>query len=63
MDLFAERITDAAAGRNISELADIVGIHRATFYRYFNGYSTPTLELAARIADELGVTVAYLAGE
>ena len=63
MNPFADRLTEALAGRNISRVAEACDIHRASLHRYMNGDSTPNLEIAVIIAGELGVTVGWLVGE
>jgi DNA-binding XRE family transcriptional regulator len=59
MDVFdanAERLgalTDAAK-------ADLIGVDRATMWRYRNGHLTPSLDRALSIANLFGLTVEEL---
>lgn len=45
------------------ELAKSVGIHPNILGRYERGETTPNIEMAAKLADALGVSVDYLIGK
>ena len=51
--------------KNISqqELADMIGVNQGCISMYENGQRSPRLEIAAKIAAALGVTVDDLIGE
>lgn len=44
------------------ELAEKVGIHPNVLGRYERGEATPSVEMAVKIADALGVSLDYLVG-
>ncbi len=62
---FGERLRAAreAAGLTQAELADTAGIHRVDVNRYERGKFEPSLSVAFRLADALGVRVDDLRGE
>lgn len=45
---------------NRSKTADYIGIDRETLRKYERGEATPSLKVAARIAEYYGVTIDYL---
>jgi len=45
------------------ELAEKVGIHNNVLGRYERGEATPSVEMAAKLADALGVSLDYLVGK
>lgn len=51
------------AGLSLSQLSQLSGISKAHLVRLENRGGNPSLEILARIADALGVTVADLLGE
>lgn len=50
-------------GISQSELANIAGIHANVLGRYERGEATPSVEMAAKLADALGVSLDYLIGK
>lgn len=59
-------IFDAAAKRaganDETARAELVGVDRATLWRWRNGRNSPALDTAARIAETLGVSLNELTG-
>jgi transcriptional regulator with XRE-family HTH domain len=45
------------------ELAKMVGIHPNVLGRYERGEATPSVDMAAKLADALGVSLDYLIGK
>ncbi|MFK6999648.1 helix-turn-helix domain-containing protein [Flavobacterium oreochromis] len=62
---FGEKITQLKKAKNLSQiaLADATGISRDAISKYERGDAIPSVEYAKRIADVLGVSLDYLAGE
>ncbi|PWG78002.1 helix-turn-helix domain-containing protein [Pararcticibacter amylolyticus] len=62
---FGTRLTTIRKEHKISqgELAQKVGIHSNVLGRYERGEATPSVEMAAKIADVLGVSLDYLLGK
>ena len=62
--LFGERLQKARKDRKISqdELAKILGVHAPIIGRYERGEVKPSIEVATKIADALGVSLDYLTG-
>lgn len=65
MNRFPEKLRDAraAAGLNQTELSERAGVSRRSVFAYENGHSFPRRSVLRRIADALGVTVAYLTND
>lgn len=59
---FGERIAAARHERGLSQraLADMLGIEYASLHRYENNKIVPSVKIAARIAEALGVTIDFL---
>lgn len=59
---FGARLKALRIGENLSQqaLADAAGTHADSIVKLENGSRYPSLELACRIADALGVTVLHL---
>lgn len=51
------------AGRTQAELAQVMDVTEATVSRWANGIGDPEVKILKKLAKELGVTVAHLAGE
>ncbi len=47
---------------SVSELARRLGVDRSNIYHYLRGDYDPKIEMVEKMADALGVSVAYLAG-
>lgn len=64
-DLFGQRLTERrrASGLSQQELADVFGTSPSTIGKYERGKMKPSIEAAARLAQLLDTTVAYLLGE
>ena len=62
MELIKIREYRKAAKVTQDDLAEKLGVNRATVSKYETGAISPTLEQAQRIADILGVTLAELLG-
>lgn len=62
--LFGERLLKARKDRKISqdELAKSLGVHAPIIGRYERGEVNPSIEVATKIADSLGVSLDYLTG-
>ncbi len=62
--LFGERLTLARKKRKVSqeELAKRLGVHAPILGRYERNEVKPSIEVAANIADALGVSLDYLTG-
>lgn len=62
---FGARLTIVRKDKKIaqSELAVMVGIHVNVLGRYEREEATPSVEVAAKIADALGVSLDYLVGK
>lgn len=62
---FAERLAYARKQRKIkqADLGKLVGTSGDIIGKYERGENTPSIEVAARIADALGVTLDYLVKE
>jgi transcriptional regulator with XRE-family HTH domain len=62
---FGEKITQLKKAKNLSQiaLAEATGISRDAISKYERGDAVPSVEYAKRIADVLGVSLDYLAGE
>jgi transcriptional regulator with XRE-family HTH domain len=62
--LFGERLLKARKERKISqdELAKRLGVHAPIIGRYERGEVNPSIEVATKIADTLGVSLDYLTG-
>lgn len=62
---FGEKITQLKKIKNLSQiaLAEATGISRDAISKYERGDAVPSVEYAKRIADVLGVSLDYLAGE
>jgi len=62
--LFGERLTLVRKKRKVSqdELAKRLGVHAPIIGRYERGEVKPSIEVAAKIADALGVSLDFLAG-
>jgi transcriptional regulator with XRE-family HTH domain len=61
---FPARLRHLRATRKLSQqaLADAVGINRMSVNHYEHGNRTPSIDVAARLAEVLGVTVDELLG-
>lgn len=61
----SERLVTLRKEKKIAqgELAKKVGIHPNILGRYERGETTPKIEMAAQLADALGVSVDYLIGK
>jgi transcriptional regulator with XRE-family HTH domain len=57
---FQYRLAKIINQQNITRLYKITGLSRATLYLYMNGKSIPTLPKLALIAQECGVSLAWL---
>jgi transcriptional regulator with XRE-family HTH domain len=62
--LFAQRLLQARKKRKMSqeELAKMLGVHSPIVGRYERGEVKPSIEVAAKIAEALGVSLDYLTG-
>ena len=62
---FGEKITQLKKAKNLSQiaLAEATGISRDAISKYERGDAIPSVEYAKRIADVLGVSLDYLAGD
>jgi transcriptional regulator with XRE-family HTH domain len=62
---FGEKITQLKKAKNLSQiaLAEATGISRDAISKYERGDAVPSVEYAKRIADVLGVSLDYLAGD
>lgn len=62
--LFAQRLLQARKKRKMSqeELAKMLGVHSPIVGRYERGEVKPSVEVAAKIAEALGVSLDYLVG-
>lgn len=62
--LFGERLQKARKERKVSqdELAKMLGVHAPIIGRYERGEVKPSIEVAAKIADALDVSLDYLTG-
>lgn len=62
---FGEKITQLKKAKNLSQiaLAEATGISRDAISKYERGDAIPSVDYAKRIADVLGVSLDYLAGE
>lgn len=62
--LFGERLTKAQKDRKVSqeELAKTLGVHAPIIGRYERGEVKPSIEVAANIAEAIGVSLDYLTG-
>ena len=62
MDKFSEKlkIVRTAVGISQTDLAVRIGVSRRSIFAYENGHSVPRKNVLRKIANELGVTVAYL---
>ena len=62
--LFGERLQRIRKEREVSqeELAKRLGVHAPIIGRYERGEVKPSVEVAAKIADALGVSLDYLTG-
>jgi len=61
----SNRLVNLRKEKKISqgELAEKVGIHNNVLGRYERGEATPSVDMAAKIADALGVSLDYLIGK
>ena len=50
-------------GISQTELGNIAGIHPNVLGRYERGEATPSVDMAAKLADALGVSLDYLVGK
>ncbi len=64
MASFGDKITSLRKQKNISqtELAELSGASREAIGKYERGEAAPSIDVAKRIADVLGVTLDFLAG-
>lgn len=62
---FSSRITALRKEKKIAqgELAKMIGIHANVLGRYEREEATPSIEMAAKLSDALGVSVDYLIGK
>ena len=62
--LFAQRLLQARKKRKMSqeELAKLLGVHSPIVGRYERGEVKPSIEVAAKIAEALGISLDYLTG-
>lgn len=62
--LFGQRLLQARKKRKMSqeELAKMLGVHSPIVGRYERGEVKPSIEVAAKIAEALGVSLDYLTG-
>lgn len=62
---FAKRLADVRKEKGFSqgELAGKLGIHANVLGRYERGEANPSIEMAARIADVLDISLDYLVGK
>lgn len=62
---FSNRLTSLRKQRKIAqgELAKTVGIHANVLGRYERGEANPSIEMASKLADALGVSLDYLVGK
>ena len=62
--MLAKRLKAARekAGKSQDQVAKAVGVTQAAYSYFENGYKTPTLPVAKRIAAALGVSLDYLVG-
>ena len=61
----SNRLVNLRKEKKISqgELAEKVGIHNNVLGRFERGEATPSVDMAAKIADALGVSLDYLIGK
>lgn len=61
-DGFAQRLRDLRQQRGFkqTELAQLAGVNNGNLSRYERGSAQPSAEVLRRLADSLGVSVAYL---
>lgn len=59
---FKERLSNLSNKKNYSqeELSELIGVSRSTLQEYLEGRSTPKLNIARKLAKELGVSLDYL---
>ena len=64
MSLFSERLRELRTkkGKTQQEMADLVGVNRATYSSYERDVSVPPYEKAKVFADYLNVNIDYLMG-
>lgn len=43
-------------GLNVAQVADLINIHRSSFYRKLNGFDTFTVNEATKLKEVLGLT-------
>ena len=62
---FSSRLVLLRKQRKIAqnELAKMLGVHTNVLGRYERGETTPSIEIASKIADALGISLDYLAGK
>ena len=62
---FAKRLTEARKEKGLSQddLATLIGTKGPAVGRYERGATKPTIEVASRLADALGVSLDYLVGK
>jgi DNA-binding XRE family transcriptional regulator len=56
VDLF-DRLAAKHGARTQQDRANLVRVDRATFIRWRQGYTAPSLDVAMRIADQLGTRI------
>jgi transcriptional regulator with XRE-family HTH domain len=63
-NVFGKRLKERRELKNMSkqELADAVGVSRPNILFYEDGRNDPSLKIAGKLADALGVTLDYLMG-
>jgi transcriptional regulator with XRE-family HTH domain len=63
--VFGEKITSQRKKLGLSQqdLADKIGTHGAVIGKYERGEITPSVEVARKIADELGISLDFLTDE
>ncbi len=59
---FAKRFTELCGDKTQQEIADAIGVSRATVGYYLSGDRSPDIEVLSRIARYFGVTSDYLIG-
>lgn len=62
---FGKRLTEARKAKNLSqeELATLIGTKGPAIGRYEREVAKPTIEVAGRLADVLGVSLDFLVGK
>ncbi len=62
---FAKRLTDTRKQKGLSQddLATLIGTKGPAIGRYERGATKPTIEVASKLADALGVSLDYLVGK